>query len=183
MPARETTPEPFVLLGRVAKTHGLKGEVSVIPAADLPFVLPLGLEVWFVPPPLRVRAGRVENVRRGPKGPLVKVSGIDDLSTAQGLVGSQLMSKAADLPAEWTEEPAPDGQDPVGLIVTDVVRGVLGEVTELIATGANDVWVVDGPLGEVLLPVIGDVVLQVDWNAKTASVRALAGLLPEDEEA
>jgi 16S rRNA processing protein RimM len=176
------TPEPFVPLGRVAKTHGLKGEVAVMPAADLPFVMPVGLEVWFVPPPATVRTGRIENVRRGPKGPLVKVSGVDDLSAAHQLVGSQLMARAADLPAEWSE-PVLDEEGPVGLIVTDVARGPLGEVTELIVTGANDVWVVDGPLGEVLLPVIDDVVLQVDWQAGTATVRALAGLLPEDQDA
>jgi 16S rRNA processing protein RimM len=175
------TPEPFVLLGRVAKTHGLKGEVSVIPAADLPFVLPVGLEVWFVPPPAAVRTGRVENIRRGPKGPLVKVSGVDDLTAANQLVGSQLLAKAVDLPAEWNEPVPDDDEDPVGLIVTDAVRGLLGEVIELIVTGANDVWVVDGPLGEVLLPVIDDVVLQVDWEARTAAVRALDGLLPGDD--
>jgi 16S rRNA processing protein RimM len=176
------TPGPFVPLGRVVKTHGLKGEVSVMPAADLPFVLPVGLEVWFVPPPPGVRTGRIEDVRRGPKGPLVKVSGVDDITLAQRTVGSELIARASDLPAEWTEPVATD-DDPIGLIVTDVKRGVLGEIVAVIVTGANDVWVVEGRLGEVLLPVIDDVVLAVDFEARTASVRALDGLLPEEDGA
>jgi 16S rRNA processing protein RimM len=175
------TPAPFVPLGRVVKTHGLQGEVSVIPAADLPFVLPVGLEVWFVPPPSGVRSGRIEDVRRGPKGPLVKVSGIDDVTAAQRVVGSQLLAREGDLPAEWSE-PVEEDEDVLGLIVTDVERGLLGEIVEVIVTGANDVWVVDGPLGEVLLPVIDEVVLEVDSEAGTVSVRALQGLLPEEAE-
>lgn len=150
-------------------------------AADLPFVLPVGLEVWFVPPPAGVRTGQLEDVRRGPKGPLVKVSGVDDITTAQRLVGSQLMAKASDLPAGWDEPEEED--DDVGLTVTDEARGLLGEVVDVIVTGANDVWVLEGPLGEVLLPVIDDVVLEVDYEARTATVRALDGLLPPEGEA
>jgi 16S rRNA processing protein RimM len=174
-------PAPYVPLGRVVKTHGLKGEVSVKPAADLPFVLPEGLEVWFVPPPSGVRCGRIEDVRRGPKGPLVKVSGIDDITAAQKLVGSEMIAKAEELPAAWTEEPEAEF-DAEGLTVTDEVHGLLGEVVEVIETGANEVWVVHGPLGEVLLPVIDQVVLAIDDEARTATVRLLEGLLPGEGE-
>ena len=45
---------------------------------------------------------------------------------------------------------------------------------------SNDVWVIDGPHGEVLLPVIDDVVLSVDWDAATAMVQLLPGLLAEE---
>ena len=153
-----------------------------MPAADLPFVLPVGLEVWFVPPPAGMRTGRIEDVRRGPKGPLVKVSGIDSITVAERTVGSELIARAEDLPVEWTE-PSDEVEEPLGLAVTDVVRGLLGEIVEVIVTGANDVWVVDGHLGEVLLPVIDDVVVGIDWDARTATVRALDGLLPEEEGA
>ena len=153
-----------------------------MPAADLPFVLPVGLEVWFVPPPPGARTGRVEDVRRGPKGPLVKVSGIDDITLAQLTVGSEIIARAADLPTEWSE-PVERVDDPLGLTVTDVMRGPLGEIVEVIVTGANDVWVLEGPLGEVLLPVINDVVVDIDWDARAATVRALDGLLPEEEGA
>jgi 16S rRNA processing protein RimM len=172
-------PTPFVSLGRVLKTHGLKGEVAVAYTDDLPFLLEPGLEVWFVPPPLGVRGGAIESVRTSAKGPIVKVRGIDSIETAQGIVGTQLVASEADLPEHWEE--APEQEDPVGLSVTDVERGPLGEVVALIVTGANDVWVIEGPLGEVLLPVIDDVVLEVDHDARTARVRALPGLLPEEK--
>ena len=65
--------------------------------------------------------------------------------------------------------------------MTDTARGVLGDVVDVIVTGANDVWVVEGgPHGRVLLPVIDPVILSVDLEARTAEVELLPGLI-EDE--
>jgi 16S rRNA processing protein RimM len=174
------SPEPFAPIGRVVKTHGLKGELAIEPAPGYLFEPPAGLEVWFVPPPAGLRSGRVEGVRRGPRGPLVKVSGIDDIGVAGNLVGTDLMARSGDIPAEMIQ-PVEVVADGLGFIVTEVDRGLLGEVSEVIVTGANDVWVVHGPLGEVLLPVIDDVVLAIDWDAGTATVRLLPGLLAEED--
>lgn len=169
--------EPFVPLGRVVKTHGLKGEVSVAPATDLPFLLPAGLEVRFVPPVPGVGPTSVEGVRPGPKGPLVKLADIHDISTASLLVGATMVTRAEDDPFVREEEEP----DPVGLLVIDEERGELGSVDDVIVTGANDVWVVHGDrYGEVLIPVIDDVVLGVDEDARTARVRLLPGLIEED---
>lgn len=176
------TPSPFVPLARVVKTHGLKGEVSVAPATDLPFVLPEGLEVWFVPPPAGVRTGRIESVRPGPKGPLVKIIGVDGISAAEHLCGREMLARADDIPVTWTL-PEEEEFDPVGMSVVDVTRGAIGEITEVIITGANDVWVVHGHLGEVLLPVIDDVVLDIDEDSGVIEVRLLLGLLPDDGDA
>ena len=173
------TPTPFVPIARVVKAHGLKGEVSVEPAADLPFVLPQDLEVWIVPPPAGVRSGRVETVRRGPKGPLVKISGIEGIGAAQGLVGAELLARACDLPAVWLE-PVAEETDLVGYAISDEEHGPLGIVVEVIVTGANDVWVVDGVLGQVLLPVIDDVVLAIDHDARRVRVQLLDGLLSDE---
>lgn len=169
--------EAFVPLGRVVRTHGLAGEVAVAPATDLPFVLPEGLEVRFVPPRGDAGPARIEGVRRGPRGPLVKVSGVDDISAAERLVGTTMVTRAEDYPFE----PAAEEPDFVGITVTDEERGALGVVEEVIVTGANDVWVVrGGPYGEVLVPVIDDVVLDVDEQARAAVVRLLPGLIEED---
>ncbi len=170
-------PRTYVPVGRVVKAHGLNGEVSVIPADGLLFVFEEGLRVWFVPPPADVREALVQHVRRGPKGPLVKFSGVDDIDAAHRLNGASIIAGSDDLPAGWDEA----ADDPVGLVVTDTARGVLGEVVDVIVTGANDVWVVEGgPHGQVLLPVIDPVILSVDWEARTAEVELLPGLI-EDE--
>lgn len=171
----------FLALGRVIKTHGLNGEVSVEPYSGIDLGLLTGVEVWFVPPPASVRSATVNGVRPGPKGPLLSLSTVCDIDAAKALTGTEMMARADDVPEDAiveTEEPV----ELLGLVVTDTVHGLLGEITEVIVTGANDVWVVQGPLGEVLLPVIDDVVLEVDVDANTASVRLLPGLLPGESE-
>lgn len=169
-------PAAFVPLGRIVKTHGLAGEVSVAQTGRLPLERALGLEVYFVPPPASQRSARVESVRSGPKGPLLRLSGVDGPDAADRLRGISLVVRESDLPADLPAEQP----DPVGLQVRDATRGELGVVGEVIVTGANDVWIVrGGPYGEVLIPVIDQVVVHVDWDGMTADVRLLPGLIEE----
>ena len=51
----------------------------------------------------------------------------------------------------------------------------------MLRTGANDVYVVAGPLGELLIPAIADVVQSIDLAAGRVVVRPLPGLLPGDD--
>ena len=150
-------------------------------AADLPFDLPEGLAVWFVPPPASIRGGFIKGVRSGPKGPLVKISGVDSPEAARALCGTEMLAKREDIPDGWFEGVEPEF-DAEGMTVRDEEHGVLGEVVETIVTGANDVWVIEGPFGQVLLPVIDDVVLDIDEDAGQILVYVLPGLMPGEGE-
>jgi len=171
---------PYVPIGRVVKTHGLKGEVSVAVAPGLPLSVLTGVEVWIVPPPASARFGRIESVRPGPKGPLIKLTGFDDLDAARAISGCELLASSADLPDGW--DIPEEEEEFVGRTVEDVDRGTLGTIVEVIITGANDVWVVHGPFGEILIPVIDDVVLRADEDDSTLVVRLLDGLMPGEDE-
>jgi 16S rRNA processing protein RimM len=163
----------FIPLGRVAKTHGLHGEVSVVMTANLPVERLAGLEVWFVPPPVTLRTARIESVRPGPKGPLFTLSGVGRIDDADLLRGCTLLVRAADVPdfePEW---------DPTGMRVVDEERGELGEIVDVIVTGANDVWVVEGELGQVLIPAIESVVIDTDDETGIVRVRLLPGLVDD----
>jgi 16S rRNA processing protein RimM len=166
--------EAFVEIGRVAKTHGLNGEVSVIMTGNLPVDRLVGLEVWFVPPPRGLRSARIAAVRPGPKGPLFALEGIDGIGAAEELRGCSVLAKGSDVPEaeeEW---------DPVGYTVTDAMRGLIGTIEDVIVTGANDVWIVEGPFGMVLVPVIDDVVDEIDEDEMTVAVTLLPGLIDEE---
>jgi 16S rRNA processing protein RimM len=174
------TDGPFALVAHVMRTHGLKGEVSVAPAAETSFSHLLGVNVWFVPPS-SIRQARIQGVRPGPKGPIVALEGVDSVDQAKGLTGARVLALHADLPSLWFDD-RPEIEDLTGYVVTDVCHGLLGELVETIITGANDVWVVHGPLGEVLIPVIEQVVNARDDDARTISVTLLDGLLPDDKD-
>lgn len=170
-------PTPFVQIARVVKTHGTAGELAVASFGGALDELPHGLEVWFVPPPDRPRRATLTGVRAGPKGPLMALAGVDNLDEARALAGTFLLARRSDLPEDWLPE---QGLDPIGLTVTDVDRGPIGTVVDTIATGANDVWVVaGGNVGEVLIPVIDEVILSVDEEHRSVQVRLLPGLLDE----
>jgi len=171
--------EPFTPVGRIARTHGLKGEVSVIIDHSASLDALLGLEAWVVPPPSGRRSTRIVGIRPGPKGPLVSLEGFDTIDGARELPGRELLIRTEELPEGWDE---PVEEELVGMRVRDEVHGELGEIDEIIVTGANDVWVVQGPLGQVLVPVIDDVVLGVDEKTDEIVVRLLPGLLPSEGE-
>jgi 16S rRNA processing protein RimM len=174
--------EPFVVVARVARTHGLKGEVSVTPVAGASFSSLAGLEMWFTPPSAEAGASRILSARQGPRGTLVTFDGIDSISAAQSVVGAEVLVRSDALPAGWFDEAEEPVADLEGYRVIDSVRGGIGRITETIVTGANDVWVVEGGYGEVLIPVIDDVVVSVDEASETIEVKLLEGLLPEECE-
>jgi 16S rRNA processing protein RimM len=170
--------DAFVPVGRVVRLHGLKGDIVVRSAGDVHFPLSEGLHLWFVPPPLGgARAGAVAQVRQTPKGQIVHVTGFETADASRVLVGKTISVRSADAPQGWDDEEP----DLVGVLVVDEERGALGSIEEVIVTGANDVWVVRGErYGEVLVPVIDDVVLDFDEESDTVTVRLLPGLIVGD---
>lgn len=167
----------FVPVARVVRAHGLNGELAVVGEDGLPFMLEPGVEVWFSPPTLAVRSATVTDIRETAKGTLVSFDLVHDRSTAEQLKRAVILMRG-DLVPEPEED---DEFDPVGCIVTDVIHGSLGTITDVIITGANDVWVVDGRYGEVLIPVIPSVVLEIDDESRAVSTELLPGLLPEGD--
>lgn len=170
-------PTPYVQIARVVKTHGTAGELAVASLGGALERLPHGLEVWFVPPPEHPLAARLEAVRQGPKGPLATFSDIDSPERGRSLAGTFVLAKRIDLPDDWIPEELPDRE---GFRVLDAEKGFLGQITDTIVTGANDVWVVSGgDFGEVLIPVIDDVVLSIDDDERSIHVKLLPGLIEE----
>jgi 16S rRNA processing protein RimM len=68
----------------------------------------------------------------------------------------------------------------IGLSVVTTEGEPLGQVVQVLVTGANDVYVVQGPRGEVLLPARVEVVREIDLDAGTMTVALLPGLLPDE---
>src|SRR5690606_11663506 len=113
---------------------------------------------------------------------LFKLSGIDTRNAAEGLRNQWLFIPDSD--AVELEDDTYWVHDIVGLQVQTVDGKKLGHITEVLFTGANEVYVitVPGQKREVLLPAIADVVQQVDLDAKQMIVQLLPGLLDEEDE-
>ena len=155
--------ERFVTLGRVSGAHGIQGWLKVhsdtSPRENIVTYSPWHLvhhgrrEVWDV------RSGR----RQG-KGVIAKLAGCNDRDAAQALVGAEITIPRSQLPE--TSEPGEFyWADLVGLRVETLDGTVLGRITQLFETGANDVIVVQGERERLVPYVWGQVVRNVDLNA------------------
>ena len=144
----------FRVIARVQKAHGRRGEVVTVPVHGLPSVVREGLSVAVVPPPLRgERWHEVVSVSGDSRsGSLVALSGVTTIEDAEALVGAHLIARAEDLP---------DPERLVGRVVRDARDGAVGVIEEVMTGPANDVWVVRGERGELLVPVVDAVVREV----------------------
>lgn len=135
----------------ITKAQGLNGEVVAVPADGLPFLLEPGMNLALTPPPLRgIRTARVESVRELPKGWGIRFEGVDSLDVAHTLVGRTCLAAVADVDYDFDAE---DDEAWLGVELEDLVYGYLGEIVEVYETKAGYTWCVEGPYGEVLIPV------------------------------
>lgn len=106
---------------------------------------------------------------------LLELDGVIDRTAAEALVGSRVLVRAADLPAAADDEFY--WHEVIGFRVDTIDDVSLGTITECLATGANDVWVVRDGDREHLIPVIADVVRTIDRTTRRIVIDPLPGLL------
>ena len=169
--------ERYRTIARVAKARGRRGEVVTVSVHGLPSLVREGLEVAPLPPELTGPRWRtvVSCTSDDRGGQLVALSGVDDISQAELLVGKTLLARRSDLPEDLELH---DPRSLIGREVVDERLGALGSIEEVMRGPANDVWVVRGAAGETLLPVIDDVVGEVGESGPV-TVRVPAGLEPK----
>ena len=163
----------YLECGKIVATHGLRGEVKVMPWCDGPETL-CGLSTLYLDggkTPLRV-----ERARPAKGMVLLKAEGVDTPEAAQALRGRVLwLDRAEDTLAEGQYYI----QDLLGLPVEDADTGaVYGSLSDVTGTaGANDVYHITFPDGRVqLIPAIPQVVIQIDIDAGRMRIRPLEGL-------
>jgi 16S rRNA processing protein RimM len=168
--------EPTVAVGRIARAHGIRGEVSVVVLSEVPERFEPGATV-------SLEDGRrltIDTARPHHDRLLVRFREVEDRTAAEALQGSLLLVPRSSSPA------LPEGSwwdhDVEGCEVTTDVGRALGIVAEVIHTRANDIWSVHDPSGsETLIPVLKDVVVSVDTAGKRIVVREIPGLTTEEE--
>lgn len=167
------TRERFVVIGKAVKPFGIKGEIKVTPFSESFEAFSNSDVLIFGESPYKVTGIRIH------KGAaLVSLENIDSPETAGNLIGSLVKTDSQNLPAK--EEDEYYWFELLGMRVFTVDGRDLGKITQITPTGANDVLHVEGAYGEVLLPMIEDVVLEVDLEEEKMTVDPLEGLIPDD---
>jgi 16S rRNA processing protein RimM len=170
----DATEPRFLAIGRINRPHGLRGEVTVEVLTDFPERFDT-IEVIYLGDSQRADAWEVAASRWNRDRVLLTLRGCEDRRTAEGLRGLLVQ-----IPIEEAM-PLPEGEyyphELVGLDVVTVEGEELGRISEIIFTNANEVYVVVGPRGRLLLPAIADVIDQIDLDGGQVTVRLIDGLV------
>ncbi len=171
---RNKQPEPrYLAVGRITRPHGVRGELRVEVLTDSPEHL---AEVDALYIGQRHQRYEVEGVRPHQKKVLLKLRACNDRNMAETFRGELVYVAVEDaVPLDEDEYYEYELQ---GLEVVTDAGQFLGEVVEVFtAPGANDVIIVHGPLGEILIPAIEDVVTSLDFDSRRMVIHPLPGLL------
>jgi 16S rRNA processing protein RimM len=157
----------FLAVGRLRRSHGLAGEMIMDVLTDFPERLYPGKTVYVgeTHEPIRI-----EGVRGHNRELIVHMTGLDSPEAAGRYRNAILYVKSSELPK------LPEGEyyhhQLLGLTAINEAGEELGRLTDILETGANDVYLVktlDG--NELLLPAVDEVILEVDLEHHQIRVR------------
>lgn len=162
--------DEYLVVGEILKPQGVKGEVKVRPITCDPSRFSGLAQVLFKDAagaytPVAINVGRVD-----PDAVYLTVRGYADRTGAEALRGRLLYvdrASAAKLP-----EDAEFICDLIGCVAHDDTGRLIGTLKDVLQPGAADVYVFRGPLGEVLVPALKRVFLEVDVREKTMLLSA-----------
>ncbi len=163
----------YLVVARIVSPQGSRGEVKAEIVTDFPERFASTSAVYLGPEHLRYR---VQGYRLLGDTVVLKLEGVDTIDQAERLRG-----KLVEVPEEEAVELPQDHyfwHQILGLQVVTLDGEPLGQIDEILETGSNDVYVVHGPRGELLIPAIKQVVKSVDL----ATGKMVVELMPEYEE-
>ena len=162
-------------VGAVTSTHGLAGEVKVFPTTDDPKRFKKLKQVLLDTGKDMLPLG-VEHVKFFKNMVILKFKGYDRIEDIMGFKGKNLYVTREN--AVRLKKDEYFIADLIGMKLYTEDEAYLGELTEVITTGANDVYTVRMENGkDVLIPAIGQCILNVDVEHETMQVHLLEGLL------
>ena len=169
--------DPWIVVGKITRVHGVRGEVSVFVLSEVPERFADGASVWLEDDgrELKIAATRTDRGRL-----LVKFAEIADRGAAEQLRGRFLAVPESMLPelldGSWWPHQL-EGCE----VVTEAGR-LLGVLVEVVANPANDLWVVRDAAGrETLVPALRDVIVDVDVDGRRVLVRDVPGITGPEE--
>lgn len=130
-----------------------------VPVHSLPSLIAEGMTVVPVPPALKgSRKFSVISVESDDReGSLVTFEGVATISDAEALVGKTLLVEEDCLPENFS---LVNASLLVGREVIDVEHGSLGEITEVLVGPTQNVWVIEGPFGQVMMPAVDEFIVE-----------------------
>jgi 16S rRNA processing protein RimM len=168
-----------VPIGTIVAAHGIRGYLRVRCFSTPPTALVTTARAFWIGRGNNGTTERaVDAIRPWRAGLLLKLVGVDDRTAAEAMVGH-----VVNLPADAFPPPGPGEfyyHEVIGFTVRTRAGRTVGTIRETFFTGASDVWVVADGDSEHLIPVIADVVREIDRAGRLVVIDAIDGLLPPE---
>ena len=157
----------YLEAGVIVNTHGIKGEVRILPWVDSAEFLKSFKYLYIDEKPYELLSGRVHK-----NFLLAELAGVSDVNAAM-ILKNKVVSVDKD------QAKLPNGafflQDLIGAAVVDESNTELGKLTDVLELPAGNVYVVSGER-EILIPAIPQFVLKTDIKAGIITVRLIDGM-------
>lgn len=166
----------YYQIGKIVNTHGIKGEVRVQATTDFPEKrFAIGEKVYVFKNQKLVKELTIKSHRKHKQFDLLSFEGLEDINLVEDLKQADLKI-SADQQDELTE-----GQyyyhEIIGLDVFDLEGNKLGQISEIMQSGANDVWIIKRKQkADLLIPAIKDVVKEIQIENHKVIIDLLDGL-------
>lgn len=167
--------EKLIAVGRITDTHGIKGQLRLQSYSGNLDSLSAAQQITLRLPDGSFHEFGLRRAAQHGNAILLTLAEFDNINQVLHLMGSELCLLRQQFPA-----PAEDEyywQDLLGMTVITDEGTPLGTISEILETGANDVYVVTGQGHEYLIPAVASVVAKVDLASRTMTITPLEGLL------
>jgi 16S rRNA processing protein RimM len=165
----------MIAVGRISKSVGIRGEVTVIPLTDDPQRFARLETVWIGRDEATSEQYTIASVRFARSAVILKLNEIESRTVAETKRGNFVYIDSKDT---WIP---PAGSyfihDIVGMEVLTDQGEVVGDIKEVLQMPANDVWVVARGKNEILIPAVKEVIVSVDMQRRTVVIHPMEGLL------
>ena len=168
--------QQFLEVGQIVSTQGLKGEMRVDPWCDGPEFVCMFDKLYLK----NGQAVKITKSRVQKNVAVIKVEGIDTIEQADAMRRTVLYINRDDV---RLDKDVFFVQDILGCEVVDIdTKAVYGKVSDVLKTGANDVYEITGENGKkYLLPVIDEVVISTDTENGVIEIRPLKGIFDDED--
>ncbi|MFF2794472.1 ribosome maturation factor RimM [Lysinibacillus xylanilyticus] len=166
-------------VGRIVNTHGIRGEVRVLSTTDFEeerFAVGIKLAA-FKKDDKKPTWVTIESMRRHKNFILLTFEGMNNINLVEPFKEGMLKITKDQMTDDLLEENEYFYHDIIGCTIISEEGETIGAVTDILQTGANDVWVVKGTKKEHYIPYIEDIVKEIDIDEKKIVIHVMEGLL------